>query len=99
MLPPGYIPTSTGPMHELIIGLPNHISSDNGKEFMDKMVRLILQKLGIKQCLGAIYHPQSQGDCEEMNGVLKNRIVKICQNMGLNWVAELPLALMVCRSS
>uniref|UniRef100_A0AAQ6APB8 Uncharacterized protein n=1 Tax=Amphiprion ocellaris TaxID=80972 RepID=A0AAQ6APB8_AMPOC len=80
-------------------GLPDRISSDNGKEFVDKTVRLILQKLGIKQRLGAVYHPQSQGICEKMNGVLKNRIVKICQHTGLNWVAALPLALMVCRSS
>ena len=80
-------------------GLPDRISSDNGKEFVDKTVKLILQKLGIKQRLGAVYHPQSQGICEKMNGVLKNRIVKICQHTGLNWIAALPLALMVCRSS
>ena len=80
-------------------GLPDRISSDNGKEFVDKTVKLILQKLGIKQRLGAVYHPQSQGMCERMNGVLKNRIVKICQHTGLNWIAALPLALMVCRSS
>ncbi|KAI3367264.1 hypothetical protein L3Q82_008151 [Scortum barcoo] len=79
--------------------LPDRISSDNGKEFVDKTVKLILQKLGIKQRLGAVYHPQSQGICERMNGVLKNCIVKICQHTGLNWVAALPLALMVCRSS
>lgn len=41
----------------------------------------------------------SQGNCEKMNGVLKNRIAKICQHTGLNWVAALPLALMACRSS
>jgi len=77
-------------------GLPDRISSDNGKEFVDKTVKLILQKLGIKQRLGAVYHPQSQGICEKkMNGGLKNRIVKICQHTGLNWVAALPLALMV----
>ncbi|XP_061127087.1 uncharacterized protein LOC133146985 [Syngnathus typhle] len=80
-------------------GLPDRISSDNGKEFVDKTVKLILQKLGIKQRLGAVYHPQSQGICEKMNGVLKTRISKICQHTGLNWIAALPLALMVCRSS
>lgn len=66
---------------------------------MDKTVKLILQKLGIKQRLGAVYHPQSQGICEKMNGILKNRIAKICQHTGLNWVTALPLALMACRSS
>ena len=65
-------------------GLPDQISSDNGREFVDKTVRLSLQKLGIKQCFGAMYHPQSQGMCERMNGVLKNRIVEICQHLGLN---------------
>lgn len=80
-------------------GLPDRISSDNGREFVDKTVKLILQKLGIKQRLGAVYHPQSQGICEKMNGVIKNRIVKICQHTGLNWVAALPLALMTCRST
>ena len=70
--------------------LPDRISSDNGKEFVDKTMKLILQKLGIKQRLGAVYHPQSQGICEKMNGVLKNRIVKICQHTGLNWIAALP---------
>lgn len=33
-----------------------------------------------------------------MNGVLKNRIVKICQHTGLNWIAALHLALKVCCS-
>lgn len=80
-------------------GLPDRISSDNGKEFVDKTVKLIFQKLGIKQQLGAVYHPQSQGICEKMNAVLKNHIAKICQHTALNWVAALPLALMACRSS
>ena len=31
--------------------------------------------------------------------VLKNRIVKIYQHIGLNWVAALPFALMVCHST
>ncbi|XP_030580076.1 uncharacterized protein LOC115776499 [Archocentrus centrarchus] len=65
-------------------GFPDRIASDNGKEFVDKTVKLILKKLGIKQRFGAVYHPQSQGICERMNGVLKNRVVKICQHKPKN---------------
>ena len=80
-------------------GLPDRINSDNGPEFVDKTVKLILQKLGIKQRAQSVYHPQSQGICERMNGVIKNRLAKICQHTGLNWIAALPLALMACRST
>ena len=34
-----------------------------------------------------------------MNGVIKNRLAKICQHTELNWIAVLPLALMACRST
>ena len=64
-----------------------------------KTVKLILQKLGIKQCLGAVYHPQSQGIYEKINGVIKNCLIKFCQQTGLNWVKGLLRALMACRSS
>ncbi len=73
--------------------LPDRISSDNSRQFVDKVVKLILQKLSIEQCLESVYHPQSQWVCE------KNRLTKICQHTGLSWVAVLPLVLMACRLS
>lgn len=74
------------------------ISSDNGKEFVDKTVKGIHQKLGIRQRLGCVYHPQSQGMVERVNGVLKAKITKICDHTNLDWVDALPLALMTYRS-
>ncbi len=64
-------------------GIPTRISSDSGKEFVDKTVKCVLQKLGIKQRLGCVYHPQSQGMVETANGVLKNKLLKICMSTGL----------------
>ncbi|CAL9692543.1 unnamed protein product [Knipowitschia caucasica] len=80
-------------------GIPRRISSDNGGEFVDKTVKCVLQKLGVKQRLGCVYHPQSQGMVERANGILKNKLLKICMNTGLNWVDALPLALMAYRGS
>lgn len=80
-------------------GIPLRISSDNGKAFVDKTIKLILQKLCIKQRLGCIYRPSSQGLCERQNGILKNRICKISEHTGLSWVDALPLALWASRSS
>ncbi|XP_036066596.1 uncharacterized protein K02A2.6-like [Oryzias melastigma] len=75
-------------------GFPSKISSDNGAAFVQKVARGILQQLRIKQHLGAVYHPQSQGPVERVNGTLKTRIGKICASAKLNWVDAMPLALL-----
>ena len=80
-------------------GFPRILQSDNGKEFVDKTFKLTLQMMGIKQRLGCVYHSQSQGLTERANSSLKSRLLKICQQTKLNWLAALPLALMACRSS
>ncbi|XP_040927264.1 uncharacterized protein LOC121202322 [Betta splendens] len=80
-------------------GIPLKISSDNGKEFVDKTVKCVLQKLGVKQRYGSVYCPTSQSDVERCNGILKNKLLKICMSTGLNWIDALPLALMACRAS
>lgn len=79
-------------------GIPEVVSSDNGKAFVEKTWNKIMQALGIKRRLGCVYHPQSQGMVERANGILKAKIAKICASSNLNWLDALPIALMHMRS-
>src|SRR4029434_10271573 len=68
-------------------GIPEVVSSDNGKAFVEQTWAKIMQALGIKRRLGCIYHR-----------VLKGKIAKICASSNLNWLDALPIALMHMRS-
>lgn len=61
--------------------------------FVNKVMREVTKALGIKQRLGSVYHPQSQGIVERANHVLKAKIAKICLDV-TELVQALPIALM-----
>ncbi|KAM4632453.1 LOW QUALITY PROTEIN: uncharacterized protein O3C94_018964 [Discoglossus pictus] len=56
-----------------------------------------MKGMQITQHLHTPYHPQSSGKAERANGVLKNKIAKICAQINLTWIQALPLALFAVR--
>jgi len=52
-------------------GTPRILISDNGTEFVDRMLDELYKSLKIKRIISAPYHPQSNGLVERVNGTMK----------------------------
>ncbi|XP_042647296.1 protein NYNRIN-like [Tyto alba] len=79
-------------------GVPAIISSDRGPRFVSKIVQQISHHLGIDWQLHTPYRPQSSGQVEKMNHLIKQQIVKLGQEANLAWPQSLPLALLRIRT-
>nr|XP_014352636.1 PREDICTED: uncharacterized protein LOC106706345 [Latimeria chalumnae] len=80
-------------------GVPVTINSDRGTHFTGQIIKKLCQALQIRQKLHCPYHPQASGLVERQNGILKNKIAKICAETGIKWPDAVPLALMSMRST
>lgn len=80
-------------------GFPRTIRSDNGSHFKNQDLATVEKMMGLKHKYGTVYHPESQGKEERVNGVIKNKLVKILVGTKLSWVEALPIALMSIRST
>lgn len=70
---------------------PKVVRSDNGSEFIAAGFKELLKERGIKQVLSAAGKPQSNGQIERFNGILKRLINMSYLSTGRsNWVSELP---------
>ncbi|XP_074337261.1 uncharacterized protein LOC141674453 [Apium graveolens] len=55
-------------------GIPYKLISDNGKQFDSKELRKLCQDLNIKKDFAAVYHPQSNGQTEAINKIIKHTL-------------------------
>jgi transposase InsO family protein len=65
------------------------ISSDNGKEFNNEMVKILCDKLKINKKFSSPYRPQTNGLVERTNQTLIAIISKYVTQYGCEWDVSL----------
>jgi len=80
-------------------GVPHSIVSDNGKQFDNTATRRFCEGLGIRKDFSAPIHPQSNGQVEAVNKILKYTLKKRLDDLKGRWAEELPKVLWAYRTT
>ncbi|XP_056402575.1 zinc finger protein 850-like [Hyla sarda] len=73
-------------------GLPTHIVSDRGVQFISKFWRALCSRLQVKLDFSSAYHPQSNGQVERVNQVLGDYLRYFVSARQDDWTDLLPWA-------
>jgi hypothetical protein len=73
-------------------GVPKSIVSDRGAQFVSKFLRSLHQALKTKLEFSSAYHPQTDGQIEIVNQVLKDMLRSCVLTYGKNWEDSLAFA-------
>jgi len=73
-------------------GTPTDIVSDRGKHFISRFWRSLCQLLVIKANLSMAYHPETNGQTEQVNQILEQYLWVYINYQQDDWVNLLPLA-------
>ncbi|XP_057693505.1 uncharacterized protein LOC130916648 [Corythoichthys intestinalis] len=79
------------------VGFPQEILTDQGTNFMSKLLKDVYQLLGIKGLRTTAYHPQTDGLTERFNQTLKQMLRKFVNETGSDWDQWLPYILFAYR--
>ncbi|XP_074323195.1 uncharacterized protein LOC141660132 [Apium graveolens] len=80
------------PLYADLEFLTNFVS-DNGKQFDSKELQQLCKDLKIKKEFTAVYHPQSNGQIEAVNQIIKHTHKTKLEERKRNWPEELPKVL------
>jgi hypothetical protein len=73
-------------------GLPRTIVSDRGAQFVARFWEQLQESLGTKLIRSSAYHPQTDGQTERVNQILKDMLRACVIDYGKNWDKHLSLA-------
>jgi transposase InsO family protein len=73
-------------------GMPLIHSTDRHGNFTSKYIRKMFKALGIEQRFSTAYHPQTQGQVENLNGWLETYLRMFCDHQKRNWASLLHTA-------
>ena len=73
-------------------GVPSHVTSDHGSEFVSHFFRSLGQVLDMKLHFTSGYHPEGDGQTERTNQTLEQYLRIYCNYQQDNWSELLPIA-------
>ena len=73
-------------------GLLTKIVLDRGPQFMAKFTRKLWKQLGITPTLSTAYHPQTDGETEQVNQEIEQFLRIFCNYHQDNWADLIPFA-------
>jgi hypothetical protein len=73
-------------------GVPSHVTSDRGSEFVSRFFRSLGTALDMKLHFTSGYHPEGDGQTERVNQTLEQYLRIFCNYQQDNWSELLPLA-------
>src|SRR5438445_6356027 len=73
-------------------GVPGHVTSDRGSEFVSHFFRSLGTALDMKLHFTSGYHPAGDGQTERVNQTLEQYLRAYCNYQQYNWYALLTLA-------
>jgi hypothetical protein len=73
-------------------GVPSHVTSDRGSEFVSRFFRSLGQALDMRLHFTSGYHPEADGQTEHVNQTLEQYLRHYCCYQQDNWAQLLPLA-------
>ena len=79
------------------VGIPDEIVSDQGSNFMSKLLAQLYDQLGVTKIKTSVYHPEANGLVERFNGTLKGMLKKFVRERVQIWDKYLPYLLFAYR--